>query len=414
MPLYSYKVIDKTGTAREGELTADNEEKLLDKLRSMDYTIIDIRETEGKAEEDVLTQDMGFGFDMGISQKDLAFFTRQLSITLNAGLPLTRIITTLYNQTSSRGLKKVIHQVGKDIQLGHSLTDAMTKHGDVFDQLYLSMIAVGEASGSLPSNVARLADMMEKDRAVRRKIRSAMAYPSFIIAFSVILSYVLVAFLMPGFVPVFEGAGIDIAADYPLTNLLVQASRIATNPYIVGATIALLVILIILAEIMSRSDKGRYVIDYVKFNFPFVSAMIRIGAVARFCRAFATLTKSGVPLLKAMNLVSGASGNMVVTRSVEKMSHEIQEGEKLSQAMKRTKIFPELVNQMVSIGEEAGTMPEMFEKTGEYFEQELEGSIEALTSIMEPAMMIVVGIIVGVFVMGILLPILGIASRFGA
>ncbi len=262
--------------------------------------------------------------------------------------------------------------------------------------------------------MSRLADMMEKDRAIRRKIRSAMAYPSFIIAFSVILSYVLVAFLMPGFVPVFEGAGIDIATDYPLTNLLVQASKIATNPYVVGATVVLLVILIITAKIMSKTDRGRYAIDYIKFNFPFVSAMIRIGAVARFCRAFATLTKSGVPLLKAMNLVSGASGNMVVTRSVEKMSHEIQEGEKLSQAMKRSKIFPELVNQMVSIGEEAGTMPEMFEKTSEYFEQELEGSIEALTSIMEPAMMIIVGIIVGVFVMGILLPILGIASRFGS
>ncbi len=142
MPLYSYKVIDKSGKAMEGELTADNEEKLLDKLRSMDYTIIDIRETEGKVEEDMLTQDVGIGFNMGISQKDLAFFTRQLSITLNAGLPLTRIITTIYNQTSSRGLKKVIHQIGKDIQLGHSLTDALTKHKDVFDDLYISMIAV--------------------------------------------------------------------------------------------------------------------------------------------------------------------------------------------------------------------------------------------------------------------------------
>ena len=414
MPLYAYKVVDKNGTAKEGELTADNEEKLLDKLRSLDFTVIDIRESQEKTEEDTLTQDVGFSFDFGVSQKDLTFFTRQLSITLNAGLPLTRIITTLYNQTSSKSLKRVIHQVGKDIQLGQSLTDAMSKHKDVFDNLYISMVAVGEASGSLPANVSKLADMMEKDRAIQRKIRSALAYPAFIIAFSMILSYVLVAFLMPGFIPVFEGAGINIAEDYPITNLLVKASNIATNPYVVGATVVLLVFMIIGAKIMGKSDRGRYTIDYIKFYFPFLSSMIRVGAVARFCKAFATLTKSGVPLLKAMSLVAGASGNMVVTRSVEKMSIEIQEGEKLSKAMKRTNIFPELVTQMVSIGEEAGTMPEMFERTSEYFEQELEGAIESLTSMMEPAMMIVVGIIVGIFVMGILLPILGIASRFGA
>lgn len=415
MPLYKYKVIDSKGTARDGELTADNEEKLLDNLRKKGYTVIDVSEAgeEDEKVEDTLTRDVGFSLEFGVSQKNLSFFTRQLAITLKAGLPLSRIITTLYKQTSSKNLKKILHDVGKDIQLGLSFSEAMNKHEDVFDSMYRSMISVGEASGTLPESVEKLANMMERDQAVKRRVKSALAYPIFIISFSVILSYVLIAMLMPGFTPIFKSTGMDIQNEYPLTYTLMQASDFVTNPVVVGVTIGLLVILIIVVQLMKRSKRGRYIVDYVKFNFPFVGSMIRTAAVTRYCKSFATLTKSGVPLLKSMSLVAGASGNSVVARAVEKMSKEIREGERMSVVMKRAKIFPELVVQMVSIGEEAGNISEMLDRTSEYFEQELESAIESMTSVMEPAMMILVGLIVGVFVMGILLPILGIASKFG-
>ncbi len=413
MPLYIYKVLGKDGKPKEGELKAPNKEILFNKLKAQGYTVIDIKLAEEEPKEDIFTKDVGFSLEFGVSQKALTFFTRQLAITLNAGLPLMRIITTLYNQTSSKSLKKVLREIAKDIQMGTSLSEAMKKHPQVFDSMFLSMITVGEASGTLPQTVSKLADMMEKDQAIRRKVRAALTYPIFIIVFSLILSYVLIAMVMPGFIPMFNSAGIDLQNDYPITWMLIRVSKFVTNPTVVAITIILLLALIVIMQFMKKSPKGRYIIDYIKFNMPFVNSLIKTSAVTRFCRSFATLSKSGVPMLKSMELVAGASGNLVVSKAVERMGKEIQEGERMSDVMKRTRIFPELVIQMVSIGEEAGNIAEMLDRTSEYFEQELEGAIESVTSLMEPIMMIVVGLIVGVFVMGILLPILGIASRFG-
>lgn len=413
MPLFAYKVIDKDGIAKEGELTADNEEILLDKLRDHGYTVIDVRVKEEEAKPDTLTQDIGFSLEFGVSQKALVFFTRQLAITLNAGLPLTRIITTLYNQTSSKFMKKILRSIGKDIQLGESLSVAMGKHKKVFDSMYLSMIAVGEASGTLPRCVNKLAEMMEKDQAIRRKVGAALTYPLFVITFSAILCYVLIAMLMPGFIPMFKTSGLDIENEYPITHFLMQLSQFLTNPVIIGITIAVLILLIVGINLMNRSNRGRYIVDFIKFHFPFINSIIRTGIVTRFCRSFAILMNSGVPLLKTMELVSSASGNEVVSSAIERMAREIQEGERVSKVLKRSNIFPELVVQMVSVGEEAGNIPEMLERTGEYFEQELESIIESLTSLLEPVMMIAVGTIVGLFIMGIILPIMGIVSKFG-
>ena len=413
LPLYNYKVVDSQGVAREGQLAAQDENSLTDKLRQMSYTIIDVSLHHEEAPDDVLTRDVGVSMEMGVSRKNLVFFTRQLATTLNAGLPLTRIITTLYNQTSSKSLKKILHQLGRDIQLGESLSAAMAKHKGVFDDMFLSMVSVGEASGNLPETVSKLADMMEKDQQIRRKVKAALTYPTFIVAFSAILSYVLVAMLIPGFIPIFKSTGLDLARDYPITDALIKLSAFLTNPVVLGISVGGLLLLLILVKLLGKSSNGRFFLDSIKFNFPFLQHLVRLGAVTRFCRAFATLSRSGVSLLKSLSLVGGASGNVVVDRAAEKISKEISEGERLSVAMKKSSLFPELVIQMVSVGEESGTVPDMLDRTSEYFEQEMEGSIESIMSLMEPVMMIIVGIIVGVFVMGILLPILGIAGKFG-
>ncbi|MFH0802328.1 MAG: type II secretion system F family protein [bacterium] len=411
MRRYEFRAIDRDGQTKDGNATAQDEEELLAKLREMNLTVIDLKEAVEKPQASAASGEKSLSFDFGVSQKDVTFFTRQLAITLSAGLPLARIFSTLYNQTSSKSLKKVISVMGNDLQQGLSLSETMKKHPRIFDSMYLSMVAVGETSGALPATIRKLADLMEKDAAVKRKIRSALAYPVFIIIFSVILSYALLAMLMPGFEPVFNSTGLDLAQDYPLTHLLMKLSALLTNPVVVGVIIVLLVGILAGLKFALTTPRGRYLFDSLKFNFPFLCALVRTAAATRFCHSFATLTESGVPLLKALSLVGQSSGNEVMSRAVDRMAREIQEGTRLSEAMKRSGVFPELVVQMVSIGEEAGSLPEMFDRTAEYFDSELESAVDSLTAMMEPAMMVFVGLIVGVFVMGILLPIMGIASR---
>jgi type IV pilus assembly protein PilC len=192
-----------------------------------------------------------------------------------------------------------------------------------------------------------------------------------------------------------------------------QMSSILTNPVVVGLTVFFLVGLIVAVNVMGRNEKGRYALDYIKFNFPFINQIIRISIVTRFCRSFATLVNSGVPMMKTLELVGSASGSMVVARVMQKLAGDIKEGDSVSRAMKKTGIFPDLVIQMVSVGEEAGNIAELLGRTGDYFQQELDAAIESVMSLLEPVMMVIVGIIVGLFVMGILLPVLGITAKFG-
>jgi len=416
MPYFIYKAVDRDGNTKEGKLSADSEEKLLDKLREYSLTVIDVRETsedETGEEEDILTKDVGFSFEFGIPPKAITFFARQLSITLNAGLPITRILTTLYKQTSSKKLRQIIYEIGKDVQTGESLSAAFAKQRNVFDGLFISMITVGEASGTLPKSVAKLADLMEKDQAIRRRVSAALSYPVFVIIFSCILSYVLVALLMPGFIHVFKSSGIDVDNDYPLTAMLIKLSGFITDPIVVSITFAAIALLLLAIHFLGKNEKGRYYIDYIKLNFPFLNSVTKTSAVVRFCRSLATLMKSGVPILKSLSLVADSSGNAVISKNLENMAKSIQEGERISRVMKNTRLFPELVLQMVSIGEETGDISEMLDKTADYFEQEMESSIESLTSLLEPVMMIFVGGMVGLFVMGIILPIMGMVSKVG-
>lgn len=411
MKRFELRLIGQDGKSREETLSARSEEELLGSLREKGLTVINIREVESKSQPGESRELLFLGIDLGVSRQALTFFTRQLAITLNAGLPITRIISTIFSQSKNKSLRKVLSKIGSDLQQGHSLSEAMKNHPRVFGKMYLSMISIGETSGTLPSTVKKLAGLMEKDAAIRRKIRSAMAYPTFIIIFSIILTYFLLAIILPGFEPVFNATGLDIAKDYPLTKMLLSASAFCTNPVVVGGLIAILILALILQKFVMRLPRFRYLVDYIKFNFPFMSELVRMGAATRFSRSFATLTESGVPLLRSLSLVSDAAGNVVVSSSIQRITRDIQEGTKISETMKRTGIFPDLVIQMVAIGEESGTVPEMLEKTAEYFDSELETLIESLTSLLEPATMVAVGVIVGVFIMGILLPILGLTSR---
>lgn len=423
---FKYSALDKSGELVEDEHTAKDKDALLEYLKFNDLNPLSVEELgQGEQEipEAVLKRNKeisegesssaptgSVGLFTGISPKETSVFTRQLATTLHAGLPLLRTISLLHRETSNPRLKKVLGTLGKRLQKGANLSEAMTEFPRVFEPMYINMIKVGEMSGDLPQCVGRLAILLEKDLVLRRRVKTALAYPTFILGFTSLLTYLLVAFLIPVFTPMFLASGLDLERDYPLTKMLITASEYATDPVAVGFTGVFIIMSGIFFRLASQTPQGKLVIDTVKISIPFLGKTVKEFTAARFARSFATLLQAGVPLVESLGLVAEAAGNELVAQKVKQIGRQIQSGEVLSDTLRQAGLFPDLLIQMTAIGEEAGSLPDMLERVADYYDEELEASIASLTALLEPAMMVVIGGLVGVFVMGVLLPILGISA----
>ncbi len=431
MPRFQYHAVDKSGKPKSGEHKARDTQAMLDWLRSQELTALRVDEIPEEEGAPPKTGDQGEAepsveskpkqkkssmaatqvvFGTGVSRKDITVFTRQLATTLHAGLPLLRIIHVLHRESSNLRLKAILEDIGQSLQKGKGLSAALLDHPSVFDDMYINMVKVGEMGGSLSDCMTRLALMMEKEMTLRRKVNSALAYPSFILIFTSIMTYCLVAFMMPMFIPMFEESGLNIKQDYPLTQFLINASNFATSPSKIGLVVVLVFVFFVVFRFVSQQPQGRYLIDLCKLNFPFFSEFIAKVTAARFSRSFSLLLKSGVPLVDAMRLVGGAAGNEAVARSLRKVVRNIQEGDAISKTLKATNLFPDLLIQMATMGEEAGSLPDMLERVADYYDEEVDAAVSAITALLEPAMMVIIGGVVGMFVMGVLLPILGVSS----
>lgn len=389
----------------------------MEHLRSSQLTPVSIQETSEDAEQaspvaapTKKQEAVSISFSTGITRKDLMIFTRQLATTLNAGLPLIRIIHVVCNESKNPRVKKVMGAVGTSLQKGKSFSQALEEHPKVFDAMYINMVKVGERSGDLPACVGRLAELLEKEISLRRKVKSAMAYPSFILLFTTMMTYALVAFMMPLFIPVFRDSGLNIERDYPLTHFLLQASDFATSTTKMGMLVGGLVLLIIAFQVMISNPAGRIFWDTFKINIPFIRGFVLNVVAARFARSFSLLLKSGVPLVDAMSLVARAAGNEAVAKRLGKGARSISEGEGITKTLKSTEVFPDMLIQMSAMGEEAGSLPDMMERVADYYDEEVDASVDAMTALLEPSMMVLIGGVVCIFVMGVLLPILGVSS----
>ncbi|MCD4784152.1 MAG: type II secretion system F family protein [Candidatus Eremiobacteraeota bacterium] len=425
MPYFEYSAKNKEGKEVERQISAASREKLLDLLHKEGLTPLEIKELsddemrektrwkkKARSQQKKKKQKKKLGlFKDSVSQQDKAFFTRQFTIMLNAGLSLDRLINVLYWQTKSARLQNVLYTMGEDLQKGAGLSGAMSKHKDVFDEMYLSMVSVGEKSGNLPTIFERLADIIDKNLSLQKKVRAATAYPIFILIFSVILSYVLIAVFLPNFIPIFEGAGIDINKKYPLTAMLINMSNFLTKPLNIAFLLLGLAGIYLLFRFLSKSPKIKLFMDAAVLKIPGFKVVVKQSAMSRLCRSFAYLTSSGVPVLDGLNMLSRSSGNSVIEAAILRVAHKVREGASLSISFEEEEIFPDMVIQMLNVGEESGSIPEMMERASNYLDDEVDNAVSALTSMMEPAMMIVVGLIVGIFVMGILVPILTMATQ---
>ncbi len=413
MPNYKFRFVDRDGTTHEGVAEADDRDSLISELRSKG-TVLELEEIalggekkESPGQIKIAIPQLDFGF----SKEDLALFTRQLATTLAAGLPIMKILGILRKRCSSAKFGRILDDISRDIQNGARFSEALEKHPRTFDAMYVNLAKVGEASGKMGDMIDRLATLMDKDAALQRRVKSAMAYPGFILFFTVALSYGIVSFLMPLFAPMFTSSGLDIKNDYPLTYILLNISYVATNPAMIALGIACIIGASIGYREFSHTTAGRATIDRLVFYAPLLRTLFRYAATARFARTLSSLMGAGIPLLQSLQLTGAAAGNAVVTGAVERIANGISKGRKISDAIEgEDKIFPDLLIQMTQVGEESGALPQMLERAADYYDTQVDSAVAKLVAVLEPGMMVVVGGIVCGFVMAVLLPILGLAK----
>ncbi len=409
---FEYKAIDASGKMTDGTAEAASRLDLVSSLKEKGLTPIDIKLTAEAELEKKPTGKIKFSFEFGVSEKRLLFFTRQFATILKAGIPMLRCLDMLKNQTSCSKLRQILVDVTNSIMQGKSLSDALKPHNPPFDDLYLSMVKVGEKTGDMANIMGKLADSIENQYELKQKIKSAMAYPGFILVFSFVMVYLMVTKLLPTFTAIFKDSGLNISRDYPITQFLINLSDLASQPWFLASIISVCILLFVLYKVMVKIPGGKMIIDKAKFYFPFLQGFIQMQYFAQLADSLATLTASGITILDSLKLAGNACNNEVVRKAFKDTETLIEKGEGFSVAAAKTGIFPQIMIQMISVGEETGELSDMLARVSAYYKRELDGSLNSLTSLIEPIMMIIVGIAVFFFVVGVLLPVEGISQAY--
>jgi general secretion pathway protein F len=400
MPVYEYTALNDKGNKLKGIIDAQSTVAARQKLRESNIYLTDLQETSGAKKDSSLKQSLG-GLFRKVGSREMTVMTRQLATLLGAGLPLVQSLTTLIAQTSHPQLKTILAQIKEEVNEGSSLSHTMTHYPQVFPAFYLNMVRAGEASGTLHLVLERLADFSEKQQALKGRVRAALAYPLFMFLIGSVVLFFLVAFVVPNVTKIFD----EMHQTLPLiTILLIGVSRfLETFWWIILA--GLLGAFVALKYFLSKTQKGRTLLDRTLLALPVIGPMNRKMAVARFSRTLGTLLESGVPLLASLEIVRNIVGNSLISDAIQKAGNEVREGQSLSAPLARSGLFPVISVEMISVGEQSGNLEPMLYRIAEAYEKEVESSITMLTSLLEPIMILVMGLIVGFIVVSILLPI---------
>ncbi len=395
MSTFKYSVRDKAGKVVQGTLEGDSQEAVSGKLRSMGYVILDLQENAS-----LLHTLNSITFGGAVKPKELTLFARQFATMIGAGLSLTKCLTILAEQTESAQLRDVLGQVSRDVEAGQSLSDALSRHPKIFPSIFINMVRSGETGGVLDEVLNRLADHFERDQMIKGRIRSAMTYP---IAMGVLVLLILIAMLI-FVVPTFQSMFASMGGKLPFaTQLLVNISTAARSW--TGAVIVVVVAALVFTfRWWKRTPSGLLVWDTIKLRVPVFGKLVRKMALARFTRTFGTLVSAGVPILSALDIVGSTAGNEVIAQAVRKVRSAIKEGETIAKPLSEAPVFPAMVVQMISVGEETGALDAMLQKVAEFYDEEVTAGVEGLTSMIEPVMMATLGLIVGGIVIALYLP----------
>ena len=393
MSTYVFKAMDLAGVKARGEIDADSKEAVSNQLKARGMIVLDIADKHASREIEL-------SFLKTVKAAELAVFSRQLATMISSGLSILRALFVLEEQTENKFLKETVVQVRKDVESGLSLSGAMEAHPKVFNQLFVAMTRAGEAGGLLEGSLMQVADQLEKEASLRRQIRSAMIYPILVITFAVAVMMALVAFLVPVFVGVFKQFGGELPA---ITQVSVAMSHAVVGYWwaIFGGA-GLLAFSFIKWK---KSKWGKPQWDRFRLRVPMkIGAIVQQVSVARWSRTLSSLMGAGVPLLLALEIVGKTAGNVVVEEAMDSVIASVKRGGTLSEPLSKTTIFPKMVTHMVGVGEETGALDAMLAKVADFYEDQVEASVKALTSILEPIMIIVIGSIVGFIVISMYMP----------
>ncbi len=400
MPVYVWKGINSYGEKRKGEVEAIDEAGAKAQLRRLRIDNLKIKEKPKDIFENISI------FQPKVTGKDIVIFTRQLSTMIDAGLPLVQCLQILAKQQDNATFRKALLEIQTDVESGTTLADSMRKHPKIFDNLYANMIEAGELGGILDTILSRLANFKEKSMALQKKIKGAMTYPVICLAISLLILVVILVFVIPVFVEMFASLDSQLPA---ITQLVVDMSDFVKGNFIyIGLGVMFCVYII---KKIYKTEKGRLKMDAFFLRAPIVGPLIRKVAVAKFTRTLSTMLQSGVPILDALQVVAKTSGNMVIERSVYRISDAIAEGRPIAEPLEETGVFPNMVVQMINVGESVGALDTMLEKIAEFYDDEVDQAVENLTAMIEPLMMVFLGGMIGGLVVAMYLPIFQMAGN---
>lgn len=428
MAKFSYVALDPRGKEITGVLESESTTAAVSRIREMGYFPTNVSEADkvsakkkGKGPVPAGQAGGKAGGKKGLGSIELKFFgsgkvksktltatTRQLATLIDAGLPLLRGLDVLRKGERNPTLKRTLQQLADSVEAGSTFSEALAQHPKIFNRLYVNMVRAGEAGGVLDVTLGRLADFQEKAQRIKNKVISAMVYPAVVIC----VALAIVTFLMIVIVPKFQ----DIFADLlegaqlpPLTQFVMGISNVVQHQFVlVAGSVAGLWIAV---KALGKTEKGRYYLDKVKLNAPMFGQLIRKVGIARFSRTLGTLISSGVPILQALNIVRDTSGNAVIAKAVAQVHDSVKEGERIVQPLEASGVFPPMVISMVDVGEETGALPDMLMKVADVYDDEVDNAVGAITSLLEPIMIVVLAVIVGTIVIAMFMPLIAVIGK---
>jgi type IV pilus assembly protein PilC len=399
MPIFVYTGRTRGGQTINGEMEAANREAVVARLRSQQVIATAVKT---KAKE------ISFSFGESVTEKDIVVFTRQFATMIDAGLPLVQCMEILASQQENKTFKKALMEIRQSVEGGSTFAAALKAHPKVFTSLYANMVEAGEAGGILDTILNRLAQYMEKAMALKKKVKSAMVYPSTIITVALVVVIFLLIFVIPTFKSMFDGFG----ASLPLpTQIILEASNIVRSYFLL--IIGVIAGFVFALKFWYKTTAGQFAIDAFMLKTPVFGILIRKVAVAKFTRTLGTLISSGVAILDGLDITARTAGNKIVEQAVQRTRTSIAEGKTIAEPLKASGVFPPMVIQMIAVGEQTGALDAMLSKIADFYDEEVDSAVSNLTSLLEPLLMVFLGVVIGGVVIAMYLPIFKLVSVVG-
>ncbi len=399
MPEFIWKGVNRKGRKVKGELEADNIAIARQILERQGVTIKTLKPKPKDLLEYVPV------LQEKVKEKDLVLFTRQFSTMIDAGLPIIQCLEILRDQTTNKAFRKILRRVKDDVEAGATFSDALKKHPKVFDELFVNLVAAGEAGGILDVTLARLAAYLEKVAALKKKVKGAMTYPAIVVSIAVIVIAVILIYVIPVFAGLFQDAGASLP---PMTQAVINLSDF-TKDYFHWMVLGGILVAVLFSRIR-KTKPGKEVIDRVLLRIPVFGLLLKKVALARVTRTLGTMLGSGVPILESMDLVASTAGNVVIEKAIREAQKAVAEGKTLAEPLEDSGIFPPMVIHMVSVGEATGALDSMLSKVADFYDEEVDATVEALTSLLEPMLIVFLGVTIGGLLVAMYMPIFQLAD----